>query len=238
MALADFVGDDAGLLIACRRILDRQASSGPLVWLVAHILGSPNQRKALWDAVELLEEDQTYAALAYSLPDDATVAAVGWTDAISTLARKRGDLGFVIVDTDGSAEYEIDRWVDDGAQITTVDAEATAQGLFDATHLLVHFDALGPKHGLGPLGSFGAAAVARHLNMPVWGLASTGVALGERMYAGLTGRWNAKAREPRYLRTQEEIPVVLIDQVATTAGLMDTERAVAAGGCPIVPELF
>ena len=238
MALADFVGDEAGLLIACRRILDRQSSSGPLVWLAAHVLGAPNQRKALWDAVELLESDQTMAALAYSLPDNAVVGAVGWTDALSSLARKRGDVGFVVVDTDGNVEYQTDRLLDDGVNITAVDAEAMAQGLFDATHLLVELDALGPEHGLAVLGSFPAAAVARQIDIPVWGIATTGVALGERMYAGLNRRWNEQAGEPRSLRLREELPVALLDQVVTTSGLQTVDEAVRSGGCPIVPELY
>lgn len=238
MALADFVGDDAGMLIACSRILDRQPSSGPLVWLAAHALGAPNQRKALWDSVAALEDDSTMAAMAYSLPDDAVVAAVGWTDALSLLARKRGDLGFVIIDTDGNAEYQIDRFADDGQDITTIDAEAMAQGVFDATHLLVGLDALGTESCLAPLGSFPAAAVARHLDVPVWGIASIGVALGDRMYSGLTRRWNEQSREPRHLRMREEVPTSLLDQVITTAGLVTSDQAVQAGGCPIVPELF
>ena len=127
MALADFVGDDAGLLIACRRILDRQPTSGPLVWLAAHILGAPNQRQALWNAVDELEEDQTIAALAYSLPDNPIVATVGWSEALSDLTRKRGDLAVVLIDTDGSAEYQVDRLIDDGHAVTVVDAEASAQ---------------------------------------------------------------------------------------------------------------
>jgi hypothetical protein len=238
MALAHFVGDDAGLLIACRRILDRQSSSATLVWLTAHVLGAPNQRKALWDAVDSLEDDRTMAALAYSLPDDAVVAAVGWTEALSALARKRGDLGFMAVDTDGNAEYQIDRFLDDGQNITVVDAEATAQGLFGTTHLLVQFDALGPNDGLASLGTFPAAAVAKHLEVPVWGIASIGVSLGDRMYRGLVRRWNEHALEPRHLRMREEIPVALIDEVVTTAGLVSPGQAVSAGGCPIVPELF
>jgi hypothetical protein len=238
MALAGFVGDDAGLLIACRRILDRQATSGALVWLVAHVLGAPNQRKALWEAVELLEDDGTLAALAYSLPDDAVVAAVGWTDAMSALARKRGDLGFVIVDTDGNAEYQIERFADEGQNLVTVDAEATAQALFEATHLIVHFDALGPNHGLACMGTFPAVAVARHLEVPVWGVASIGVALGERMYGGLARRWNVQAGDPRYLRELEEVPLSLVDQVITAAGAVAPAQAAQSGGCPIVPELF
>lgn len=238
LALADFVGDDAGLLIACRRILDRQPTSGPLVWLAAHILGAPNQRQALWNAVEELEEDQTISALAYSLPDNPVVASVGWSEAFSDLARKRGDLAIVLIDTDGSAEYQVDRLIDNGHVVTVVDAEASAQALFEANHVIVNFDALGPDHGLAPMGCFPLVTAASHLQIPVWGLAGTGAALGERMYGGLVRRWNEASAAPRYERAREEVPVSLIDKVVTTKGLGSASDAVHQGGCPIVPELF
>ena len=238
MALADFVGDDAGMLIACRRILDRQPASGPLVWLCAHALGAPDQRRALWESVDGLEADQTEAALAFTLPDDPVVATVGWTDALASLARKRGDASFVVVDPDGNAEYQLDRVIENGHNVTIVDPEATAQAMFEATHLIVDMHALGPDAGLAPMGSFAAASVARHLETPVWGVASLGVALGDKMYQGLTKRWNAATSEPRYLRHLEEVPTSLLDQVVTTAGAVSCAQAISNGGCPIVPELY
>jgi hypothetical protein len=238
MALADFLGDEAGLLIACKRILDRQPTSAPLVWLAGHVLGAPNPRQALWDAVDALEADQTAAALAYTLPDDAVVATIGWDDRVATISRKRGDIGFVIVDVDGSADYQIDRVIESGQRATTVDAEATAQALFEASVLIVRFEALGTEHGLAPLGSFPAAAVARHLGLPVWGVAGIGVALADRMYDGLTRRWHERSSEPLTERELEEIPTALVDQVITTAGPVSVDQAVHNGGCPIVPELF
>ena len=92
--------------------------------------------------------------------------------------------------------------------------------------------------GLFFAGHFPAAAVARHLDVPVWGIASIGVSLNDRMYGGLTRRWNEQTTDPRYLRTLEEVPTTLVDQVITTAGLVTPEQAVQAGGCPIVAELF
>lgn len=238
MALADFVGDDAGLLIACRRILDRQPTSGPLVWLAAHVLGAPDQRVALWDAVDQLEADQTQAALAFSLPDDAVIATVGWNESLRSLARRRGDLSFVITDTNGDAEYYADSLSDDGHQVTLADAEGTAQAMYEATHLIVALDAMGSTTGLAPLGSFAAAAVAHHLERPVIGVASVGVALADRMYQGLLRRWNEQVSEPRWDRLLEEVPTALVSSVVTTAGELSVADAVARGGCPIVPELF
>jgi len=238
IALVAFADDDAGLLIACQRILDRQPTAAPLVWLVAHGLGAPDARKALWDAVETLEDDSTMAALAYSLPDDARVATIGWGQAAASLARKRGDVSFIAVDTDGDVEYQVDRLLDNGTNVTVVDPEGTAQALFDATHLVVDLEALGPDQGLAPLGGYAAAAVAHHLGLPVWGVAPIGVSLNDKMYGGLIGRWNKQTGDPLYLRRFEQLPTTLIDQVATTAGVVTTEQASRDSGCPIVPELY
>ena len=238
IALVSFTDDEAGFLIACRRILDRQPTAAPLVWLAAHGLGAPDPRVALWDAVETLEDDQTDAALAFSLPDDAVVATVGWSEAISTLARKRGDVRFVLIDPDGSAEYQIDRLIDAGTDATVVDPEATAQAIFQATHLIVPFDAFGPEQGLAALGTFAAAAVAKHIEVPVWGVAPIGVALNDRMYQGLIKRWDAQTTDPRHLRLVEEVPVALIDEVVTTAGAVSPDQAIRGSACPIVPELY
>ena len=65
-----------------------------------------------------------------------------------------------------------------------------------------------------------------------------GVALGDRMYRALIGRWNEHTPEPRHLRMVEEVPTELVGQVMTTNGPVTVVQAVAAGGCPIVPELF
>ena len=39
-ALAAFAGDPAGLVTACRRLVDRQPTSGPIWWLSARVLAS------------------------------------------------------------------------------------------------------------------------------------------------------------------------------------------------------
>jgi len=193
---------------------------------------------ALWEAVEQLEEDQTQAALAFSLPDDARVAIVGWTDSLQTLARRRGDLSFVIIDPNGDGEYYAEGLADQGHDVVVSDPEGTAQALYEATHLLVPLDALGPNSGLAPLGTFAAAAVATHLERPVVGVASVGVALVDRMYEGLLQRWNDKVAEPRWRRSVEEVPSSLFSSIVSTSGEHSVSEALAAGGCPTTPELF
>lgn len=237
MALSDFVGDDAVLLISCKRILDRQPSAAPLVWLVAHALGAPNPSTALWQAAEEVDDDRTHAAVAYELPDDATIATIGWSDWIEPVLRSRGDVGLVVVDVDGEAEYELDR-LDPDQRAFCVDPSGAGQALGEATHVLLGLDALGPQLSIARQGALTLAAAGRHRGLPVWGVAPTGVALPDRMYAGLARRWHESESAPLWERSVEEIETELFDRVGTHRGVMIADDALRQSGCPIVPELF
>lgn len=238
MALSDFVGDDAVLLISCKRILDRQPSAAPLVWLIAHALGSPNPGQALWQAAEQVEEDRTPAAIAYELPDDATVAVIGWGEWLTDVLRSRGDIGVVAVDIDGSAEYEMEDALDADQKGLVIDPSGVGQALAEATHVLLSLDALGSESCVARQGALAMAATARHRGLPVWGVAPTGVALPARMYTGLTRRWHESDQSPLWERPVEEIDTALLDLVATHKGLVSADEALRTSGCPIVPELF
>jgi hypothetical protein len=238
VALADFVGNDASLLIACQRILARQPTSAVMVWLVAHILGAPNQRKALWEAVETLESDPTSVQLADTLPDGATVAVAGWSDVVADVVRKRGDLGLVVVDIDGSADHFVDRLVDTGQRAFSVTPEGVGQAMSECTLLLCELVALGPEQVLATQGTLPAATVAQHWDIPVWAVASTGVALPGRMYEGLIRRWHESDRSPLWERPVEEFTADVVSSVVSPTGLVSLSEAIARSQCPIVPELF
>lgn len=238
MALADFVGDDAVLLISCKRILDRQPSAAPLVWLVAHALGAPNPSQALWDAAEQIESDKTAAAVAYELPDDSTVAVIGWADWIEDLCRLRGDVGLVVVDIDGEAEYELERNLDDDQHWLCVDPSGAGTALAEASHVLLGLDALGPELSIARQGALTLAATAKHRSLPVWAVSPTGTALPDRMYSGLARRWHESEQAPLWERPVEEIETALFDRVGTHRGVVDATQALRGSGCPIVPELF
>lgn len=238
MALSDFVGDDAVLLISCRRILDRQPSAAPLVWLIAHALAAPNPGPALWQAAEDIENDRTAAAIAYELPDDATVAVIGWSDWLGDVLRSRGDIGVVAIDIDGALEYELEDVLDPDQKALIVDPSGVGQALSEATHVLIGLDGLGQESCVARQGALSMAATARHRGLPVWGIAPTGVALPARMYSGLTRRWHESTQDPVWERPVEEIETALLDTVATHKGLVSVQDALRTSGCPIVPELF
>ncbi|MEM7092821.1 MAG: hypothetical protein AAF567_07455 [Actinomycetota bacterium] len=238
MALSDFVGDDAVLLISCKRILDRQPSAAPLVWLVAHALGAPNPVSALWQAAEEIEDDKTHAAVGYELPDDASIAVIGWSDWLEGLLRSRGDLSLVVIDIDGEAEFELEQSVDPDQHWICVDPSGAGQALGEATHVLLGLDALGPELSIARQGALSLAATAKQRGLPVWAVAPTGVALPDRMYGGLARRWHESEHAPIWERAVEEIETRLFDRVATHRGVVGAEDAMRMSGCPIVPELF
>src|SRR3954447_9571079 len=96
-ALAALGFDAAGLVTACRRILDRHPVSGPLWWLCARVLTSNDPNNEAWNAADEINADDTAGVLAYQLPDDATVCVLGWPDVIGEALPRRGGGGGVVV---------------------------------------------------------------------------------------------------------------------------------------------
>ncbi|MGH9061492.1 MAG: hypothetical protein ACRDZY_18560, partial [Acidimicrobiales bacterium] len=118
--LAEMAAEDpAGLMPACRRLIGRHVSSGPVWWLSARVLSSAEPERAAYQAAAELEGDRTEAQLARALPDDATVLIVGWPDVAAGALRRRGDLEVLVADAggDGSA---LARRLDDAGAATTV----------------------------------------------------------------------------------------------------------------------
>jgi hypothetical protein len=72
-ALASFADDHAGLVIACRRLIERRPECGPLWWLAARMLCALDPATEAYRAADDLERDPTSAVLAAILPDTALV---------------------------------------------------------------------------------------------------------------------------------------------------------------------
>lgn len=74
-ALGIFGDDPAGLVIACRRLVDRQPTCAPLWWLASRVLSSIDPTAEAWASVAALEDDPTEEALLCCL--DARDGEVG-----------------------------------------------------------------------------------------------------------------------------------------------------------------
>ncbi len=236
IALGAFRDDPAGMVAACRRIIDRQLTCAPLWWLCARMLCAPEPMREGRAAVEQMEDDPTAVLLAAAVADDASVLLVGWPDQSVPALRRRGDLEVLVVDVDGEA-YEA---VGQLEQIDVDALEVPSRGLAAAVGVadLVLIDALavGPERALVPAGSFAAAAVARHRGVPVWVIGGTGRLMPASMFDALERRWSDSV-DP--IGAHEEVmPLDLVDRIAGVGGVLEVGAALGHTDCPVAPELF
>lgn len=236
-ALSAFHDDSAGLVAACRRIVDRHPTSGPLWWLCAHALTAPDGGRATWEAVAALEADRTPLELAHALPDEATACVVGWPELAGEALPRRGDVEVLAVDSLGEASGLVRRLGMAGVDAVDVPASGLAAAVSSSDVVLLEAVAMGPTGFVAVSGSFAAAAVARHVDVPVWLLAGVGRLLPERMWEALAGRQATRAADPWDL-DEEVVDLGLVDQVCGPAGLEPPDDAVARTDCPVAPELF
>ena len=235
-ALMSFGHDPAGLVTTCRRMLARQPSSGPLMWLASRVLVAADPRTEVRACIEAVSEDRTARLLSRRLPVEATVCVLGWPDMIGRALRLRGDLRVLVVDVLGEGRHlvrrlsEQDGWVEDVAESGLGAAAASADAV------LLESAAVGPEEFLAVSGSRAAAAVARAADVPVWLVAGKGTVLPGPMWDSLMRR--ALGIVEPWEADEEVVPLALVDQVAGPDGLVSVAEAVSHTDCPVVPELF
>jgi hypothetical protein len=236
VALGAFRDDPAGMVAACRRIIDRQLTCAPLWWLCARMLCAPEPMREGRDAVVEMDDDPTGRLLAAALPDDASVVVVGWPAQAVAALRSRGDIEVLIVDVAGEAHDAVDQLelLDVEALAVPAPGLAAAVGLADL--VLIDASAVGPGRALVPSGSFAAAAVARHLEVPVWLIGGVGRLMPASMFDALAARWSS-AVEPMDAG-DELMPLDLVDRIAGIAGVVEVDAALRHTDCPVAPELF
>src|SRR3954469_22724208 len=101
-AMAAVAADDpVGLVPASRRLVERHLTTGPMWWLVARVLTASDPVAAAWTAADEIERDATSRHVARHVPDDATVAVVGWPAQAAEGLRRRGDVEVLVVDCGG-----------------------------------------------------------------------------------------------------------------------------------------
>lgn len=236
IALGAFRDDPAGLVAACRRIIDRQLTCGPLWWLCARILCAPDPMAEARAAVEDLSSDTTARRLAAALPDDAVVVVLGVPEVTLAALARRGDVRPLVVDVDGMAHDVVRHLERVDVMGEAVPARSVGVAVDRADLVLVEAIASGPAAALVPSGSRAAAAVAAHADVPVWLTAGVGRLMPERMWGALVERWSASI-DP-FDAAEEEIDFGLVGQVAGPDGPTSVADAIRRIDCPVAPELF
>ena len=234
-ALAGCADDPRSLVMACRRLVDRQATSGPLWWLAARVVASADPGTEAWMSAQLLREDVTPAVVAASLPDDAVLTVLGWPEQVTDALRRRGDARVLVVDSLGDGSPLVAALDRAGSDASLVPEAGIGAAVAASTMVLLDASAVGPGGFLAVTGSRAAAAVAYTEEIPVWVVAGVGRILPERLWGAMVAKVTALV-DP-WDADWELVPLELATAVVGPAGPLAPADALAAVDCPDAPEL-
>ncbi len=234
-ALASLGFDPPGLVTACRRIIDRHPTSGPLWWLCARVLTAGDPVREAWLAADEISDDRTGVELAHALPEDAVVCVLGWPELIAEALVRRGDVEVLVVDALGEGSGLARRLRRSDVDAIEVPQAGLGTAAAAADLVLVEASAAGPTGFVGIAGSRAAAASAYCAEVPVWLVSG----VGRLMPAG---PWGALVRRLDDLgdpwdADDEVVPAALLTKVAGPGGLVDLDVLAHPPG-RVAPELF
>jgi len=216
-------------------MVDRQPTSGPLLWLASRVLASGDPVAELRDSLDLLDNDRTSRELRYAFDDGARVAVLGWPDVAADALMARGDLDVYVIDALGEGTGFVQRlWNND---IDAIDVPLGGLGAAVAAVDVVVLEspAIGPELALAVAGSRAAAAVARHVQTPVWLVGGQGRLLPAALFQSLHDR---VANDEPWDVDEEFVPLDLVTHVVGQDGLSTVAEALQGAMCAVAPELL
>ena len=234
-ALAGCADDPRALVMACRRLVERQSASGPLWWLAARVVASPDPGTEAWRSAEALRRDETPAVVAASLPDDVVVTVLGWPEQVTEALRIRGDARVLVVDALGDGSPLVAALDRAGSEAALVPEAGIGAAVASSSLVLLDASAVGPGGFLAVTGSRAAAAVAYTEQIPVWVVAGAGRILPERLWAAMVERVTALGHP--WDADWEVVPIELATAVIGPEGLLAPAEAMDRVDCPDAPEL-
>ena len=234
-ALAAFGDDPAGLVTACRRLVDRQPTSGPFWWLSARVLAAGDPVDEAWRSADELHADCTSVTLSSHLPEGAVITVLGWPEQVGSALYRRGDAQVLVVDAVGEGHGLVRRLRAADMDAELVPESGLGAAVAASTLVLLEATALGPTGFVTVAGGHAAAAVARHAGTPVWAVAGVGRVLPARLWDALARRL---ADDEPWEAAEEVVPLDLVDQVVGPDGPRDPADALTRVDCPVAPELM
>jgi hypothetical protein len=227
--------DTAGLVVACRRIVERHPTCGPLWWLCARMLTSSDPMAAARAAIDEMECDATIDRLIGELPDGATVATIGWPELAALALARRGDVRVLAVDAGHQASSFVQRLERAEVESELVPTESAAIATAAADLALVEAEALDATTLLAATGSAVLAAAARLSSTPVWCVAGRGRRLPAPMLGAIVDRVAHQSIDP-WSRDVEVVPMTLVGHVIGPDGRLPA--ATVRAECEMAPELL
>lgn len=238
LSLAEIAAlEPAGLVPACRRLVEAHVESGLVWWLSARVLTADDQPAACRQAARELDDDPTDRVLATHLPDETTALVVGWPGLTASALGRRGDVEVLVVDAEGAGGRLVGRVHERGGEACLVPASGVGPAAAVAGLVLVEASAAGPSGVLASPLSLAAAAVAAHAGVPVWAVTGVGRVLPAPLWDALLARLDAGGAEP-WDRPGELVPAALIAAVVGPGGCAGVEEGLSAAACAVAPELL
>ncbi|MET0144911.1 MAG: hypothetical protein ABW328_09020 [Ilumatobacteraceae bacterium] len=227
--------DSSGLVVACRRIVERHPTCGPLWWLCARMLTSADPMAAARGAIDEMEDDPTVDRLIDALPDGATVVTVGWPEVVGSALARRGDVRVLAVDAGHQASSFVQRLERSDIESELVPTESAAIATAVADLVLIEAEALDGARLVAATGSAVVAATAGLTQTSVWCVAGRGRRLPSPMLGAIVDRVADQAIDP-WSRDVEPVPMALVTHVVGPDGRLSAGTVRAE--CEMAPELL
>lgn len=240
-SLARFSGDPVSMVTACRRLVDRHATLGPIWWLTSRVLTAPDPGDEAWRCLDDFTVDPTADELAHALPEDASVILVGATPAVVRALGRRGDIRVGVVDLwDGpsAAVAALER-----LEVNSFGLGPTGLGaVAEAQVVVLCPSVIGPQAMVAGAGSRAVAALARTAGVPVWTVAGAGRVLPAPLWEALMVRARrsgllVEGFHPDPDADQEKVPLELVDHLVGPQGPEPVEVGLKRGDIPVPMEL-
>jgi hypothetical protein len=230
--------EPAGLVVACRRIVERHPTSGPLWWFCSSLLTTTDPFRAAVSLASEVENDRTPDHLVDLLPDGGTVCVVGWPDLAGDALLRRGDVTVLVVDADDHATSFVRRMQRAEIETELVSPRSLAGAVLASDLVIVEAMAVGDVPGeevLATPSSRAVASVAYCSEVPAWLVAGR----GRRLPADLLRCMSERLLECEPWRADAEpVPLGLFASVVGPTGAVAVDdRDVIAAECPMAYEL-
>ena len=231
------LGDDpAGLLVSCRRIIERHPTSGAMWWFAATVLASAEPRAACREAAAVVTDDLTPLVLADALPEGARVCVLGWPDLVGEALLSRGDVEVLAVDSLDHGSAFVRRLERSEVTAEVVDPGGLAAAVLSADAVLIEALAASPDEILAAPGSRAAASVAYCAEIPVWVVVGRGRVLPVVAFRSVVERV-LDVRAP-WVAEAEVVPLALATELVGHDGRRPAAGVSLVSECAAAPELL
>lgn len=238
-ALGSLHFDPSGLVVACRRIVERHPFTGALWWLCANVVTSAEPFEAVWELADDIRSDRSGPELAASLPDEAVVVTIGDPDVIGDGLIRRGDVRVLAFDAGHTATSFVRRLERYDVDVEPVDSGVAGVAVRHADVVLVEALAVDSGRAVVPAGSSTIAGVASAFGTDVWLVAGVGRRLPSGFLDAMVAKVDALGAEidPWDLDV-EVLPTSVFTHVVGPHGKVPMGPPAIVADCPMAHELL